>query len=66
MKIKLDENLRGIRYPGDDGSEPAHVREQKAQEYAAKVVQDAERAALTRHRRPSLWERMMGRQAPTG
>ena len=28
----------GIRYPGDDGSEPEHIRDAKAQEYAKEVT----------------------------
>jgi hypothetical protein len=30
--------FRGIRYPGDDGSEPEHIRDAKAEEYAKEVT----------------------------
>mgnify|MGYP001595557657 CR=1 FL=1 len=36
----------GIRYPGDDGTEPPEVREAKAQAYAAEVTDFAYQNAI--------------------
>jgi hypothetical protein len=38
-------HVGGIRYPGDDGSEPEDVREAKAQAYADEVLAKADAAA---------------------
>lgn len=42
--------LSGIMYPGDDGSEPEHIRLAKAQDYADEVDANAERVAMKSYR----------------
>jgi hypothetical protein len=34
--------MRGIMYPGDDGSEPQHIRDEKAEAYARNITRAIE------------------------
>ncbi len=63
MKIQLTDKIRGISYPGDDGSEPADVRQRKAELYAQTVIKNAwEKAhAIIAARDRSIWSRIWKR-----
>ncbi len=61
-------SLRGIRYPGDFGTEPEHIREAKAQDYADKVTADAYRAGyamLLAERSKRTWRNLFGLRSVT-
>jgi hypothetical protein len=49
----------GIRYPGDDGSEPEHVRDAKAKKYADEVTARAMRHAA-KDRPVKSWRNLWG------
>jgi len=58
--------MLGIRYPGDDGTEPEEVRDRKAKEYADSVVAKANADAangmtLSRNQRVERLARKMAR-----
>jgi hypothetical protein len=52
--------FRGIRYPGDDGSEPEHIRDAKAQEYAKEVTTRAMEYAASAVQSSRSWRNLWG------
>lgn len=56
--------MNGIMYPGDDGSEPEEVRNQKAEEYKTSVEANAETRKARRDKVQSVAEEYMARPNP--